>query len=55
MFQLGIFQGINQTNLYLWYSLFQAQMGYMRSTKSPNLELFSYRTSSSGAGTAYPS
>ena len=34
----GVSQGMKQTYLCLWYPLFQAQL---RSTKSPNLELFS--------------
>jgi hypothetical protein len=40
----GVGQCMKHTYLYLWYPLFQAQ--YMRSTKSPNLELFSERISS---------
>ena len=40
----GVGQGMKQTYLYLWNPLFQAQ--WDRSTKSPNLDLFSERTSS---------
>jgi hypothetical protein len=42
----GVGQGMNQTYLYQWYLLFQAQWDRCDQQNHQNLELFSERTSS---------